>query len=245
MQTEITIPEKGKYPRTCQQCSVEYKAVMPDGKFCSDKCRGAWHRKNKTTGQLTIEHESQRSKNFLPAINVEPVFSGLTPHMQIAVNLLQKESKRWEDSYKEERTTRKKIEQELTILKDKVREDAHRHALGEIESDKPSTFERMLGSIPAPIMEQIAPVLGQLLSRVVLPAPSLAMGGVQGLDESQGQIISWITQLPAPLQQGVMGVLVKLSESSTPENLHKSIHQINNLLTNGNTMHHQPQMFGT
>lgn len=245
----------GQYERTCLQCNKEYKAIKPEGKFCSDACRGKHFRQGKralngTHGQTQLFKSStpkpvKSEPTLAPAINAEPIFTGLAPHMQIAVNLLQKESKRWEDSFKEERTKRKKLEDEINTLKDKVRNDEHRQALEGLENEKPSAFERVLGSIPAPIMEQIAPVLGQLLSRVMTPQNALQMGGVEGQLDAQGQLIGWLTQLPEPLMKGVMGILAKLQAMTTPEELHKHINQINNLLTNGTTINQTERMYGT
>lgn len=33
----------GGYPRTCQQCAAPYFAKKRHGKFCSDRCRAAFH----------------------------------------------------------------------------------------------------------------------------------------------------------------------------------------------------------
>lgn len=39
------IVRDGGYPRTCQQCAEPFIAKKRHGKFCSDRCRAAFHKK--------------------------------------------------------------------------------------------------------------------------------------------------------------------------------------------------------
>jgi hypothetical protein len=238
--------QKG-FTRECKQCKKEYSAVLQTSKFCSGACRAKWNKLNpKSVEDKEVSLVKKESTQAVPA----PIFSGLSPQMQIAVNLLQKESDRWEAAFKEERDLRKKAEQDRDSFKEKLRDTEHKQVLDGIENEKPSMLERLLGSMPAPFIEQLAPVVGRLAGLIVpgQGQAALPMAGVEGqLDNVQIQILQWIASLPEELQKQVLTVISTLMQMQ-PQDITITINKILNLLKNGSTINAQPQqfsMFGT
>jgi hypothetical protein len=247
----IAAPEQSRkkaFTRQCEECKKDYNAFQKNSKFCSGSCRAKWNKKHpKQAAEEAAEIVLETTGNK-PAAAPTPqtIFSGLSPHMQIAVDLLQKECKRWEEAYKEEKKERIDLQEKLTALKDQVREDAHKQALQGIEDEKPSMFERVLGSIPPQVMEHLAPVIGQLAQRLIPAAPGAAMAGVEGqLDEGQIQFLSWVAQQPEPMQKKIILLCTALMQMQ-PQQVALNLDKVLNLLKNGTTMTSNTMMgYGT
>lgn len=240
---------KRTYDKVCDECGKDYQTVSQGAKFCSSLCRGKYFRKMKTASSLATEAKAE-IKSAQPA-SITPVITGLPPHLQIAFDLLKKDSERMERAYNEERDRRRKVEGELQKLKDDTRDKEHKKALQGLEEKKPDLLDR-LANLPTPILEQFAPVLGRLAGLLV-PGGDVAqpIAGVGGqLDEGQLQFLNWIATLPGELQKNFIGLLATLSNMDEQQLTH-TLSQFQNLLTTGTTIKQEPSsgydktMFGT
>lgn len=114
--------------KKCLQCPNEFEAKRESAKFCSDKCRVAWHRKHGkkdgvTKFQMQVLYNSileaiekmalPQLSNFVPA-NTPTVFSGIIP--QVAP------------------TTEKTFQQFMNQIPDLQYEDEFRKFVSEIEA---------------------------------------------------------------------------------------------------------------
>lgn len=231
-----------RYERVCQLCKKEYKTPIANSKFCSDLCRGRAHREKKFNQQIDISETSPNMNTPSALPTVKPVFTGLAPHMQIAVDLLQKEATRWEEAFKKESAAHEKTKAELIKLKEDILRKEHEQTLQGIEDAKPGMFENILNGInqlPAPILEQIAPVLGRLANAFV--PQQLGMGGQ--LDDNTQGLVNWLQTLPEDLRTHVMVLVASLSQLP-PAELTQKLSQIKNLFTHGTTITNNT-MWGT
>lgn len=254
MEQLTLIPEptkkQARYDRKCEECGKDYKAMLRHSKFCSNVCRAAWNRKN---GNKKIAEGAQqqdvKQTSSLPAAIVSPAITGLPPHLQIAVDLLKNEARRWEKSYDDAASKLEKANDRIKELEKKMSDKEHEVALQGIENQKPDVIDRVLNGLsnmPAPIVEQFAPLIGRLGSLLV-PSGAAAVQGVQGqLDEPQIQFINWINGLPPETQKSFMMAMAELSRFDEAK-LHNTITQINQFLKVGTTAQRTPDvsMYGS
>lgn len=249
-EAKATMPER-KIDCTCEQCKKEYKAAYARSRFCSDKCRVKFFRtKNasmkaeNTTKSLAV-NDSKETKEKEPRIP-QPVFQNISPPMAIAVQMLQKDADRWERLYNEERKKAIDLDKELTKLKDESRDKEYKTKLDGIEAQKPDFLDRVLaglGNIPAPIIEQIAPIIGRITGALIPGDPNQAgpqqIGGVQ-LDEMSTQLLQWISTLDEQNRNNLfimIGKMMNMDNQKLSASLTKAINLFKNGQLNG---HHQP-----
>ncbi|HMG94354.1 MAG TPA: hypothetical protein VK589_30045 [Chryseolinea sp.] len=233
------LPKK-TYEKICEECGKQYHTVSQGAKFCSSFCRGRYFRKMKPTNTPTTSDTKPAFDK--PVQSITPTIAGMPPHIQIAVDLLKKDSERMEKAYNEERDRRRKAETELQKLKDDVRDREHKKALEGLEEKKPDWFDR-LANLPTPVLEQFAPVLGRLAGMLVPGGEGAQqMAGVGGqLDEAQVQFLSWIAALPEELQKNFMAINAALTHMDE-NTLAFTLTQIQNLLVNGSTVSKAPSL---
>lgn len=228
------------HKRVCENpdCKREYEAHQSNSRYCSSACRSAAWKKNKSSAPQSIDEKETKQLAPAPA----QLLTGLTPQLQIAIDLLRKEGDRWEKSYNEERTRRKKAEDEVLKLKEEMLKKEHASALQGIENAKPDMIDRMLNglsNLPAPIVEQFAPLIGRL-GNLLMPSGSAPVEGVQGqLNEPQIQFINWINTMPPETQKNFMIAMAELSRFDE-QKLNTVVGQINQFLLQGTTMRSQP-----
>jgi hypothetical protein len=205
------------YRRNCDVCSIEYDALSKKSKFCGDGCRVAnWRKGNKastpngtdqnniaiTRRQATIQHLVQQS---------------IPPELQIAFDLLQNEASRWEIAYREERQDRMEVEESLAKQNEKLLELEHAKILDGVERARPDFVDRIingLGSIPAPLLEQFAPLIGRL-GNLIVPSGNSPIQGIDvSLDEESLHLVQWFKSLPEDTQKRMKEFLVELSKQS-------------------------------
>ena len=247
--TPQVIRKKALFTRCCDECGKEYQAAQKNSKFCSDICRVRNHKKNpKTADSAGQVVPVEKAKDVsIPS----PIITGVSPQLQIAIGLLQENAKRWETEFREERDLRKKVEAERDKLKEQLVETENKHRLEGIENEKPSVFERVLGSLPEPIVNHLAPVLGEIAKKLLIPGggEAQAIAGVEGqLDQAQLEFLQWIAQLPEQAQQKVVILCTSMMQMQ-PQQLSVVLDKIFNLLKTGSTINHtqshNPMMNGT
>lgn len=171
------------------------------------------------------------NNSYQPAPVKKMEINGLSPQIQIAVNLLQKEADRWESAYKKSEEKREKLETELQTLRTESRDKDHRQALQGIEDKKPSGLERFMDAFaktPAPILDSLAPIIGALGN--LIPKPK-SLQGVDGqLDDITMDVVKWMQTKPAEFNQQLYAILNVIARQPDAEQT-VSLTKLYNLLT--------------
>jgi hypothetical protein len=206
--------------------------------YCSNTCRSKASIIRTSglsgTGQVPMfaekEKETTATARKPTHINVSHGVSA------IEAQLLMKEVDRWEDAYKQERTRRKKREEELEKLKNELVELKTDQKIKTIEAEnkKPSGLD---GILESPLGQYIGPALGKLAERLVDAVP---MGAAQltGADasgnEALTQIANWFLA-QAPDVQETFYHMVNEFAGKSPDELKIKMGYIKNLLNYGTT----------
>jgi len=251
----VSVEKKSKqsaYEKMCEHCNDTFTSKRQHSRTCSPSCRAklsASKRKkalgNSDMNTIVEPHPTQKPKEFKKekkSILPSPHITGLPPHLQMAFDLLKENARRFEDWYEKELAKRELLEKQLVELQDQLREK--QTSLQGLIDDKPSAFERILGSIPAPFIDAVAPHIGTLMGKL-----AGGMGSTNGqLDEASEGLLQWIGTLPQESNQNLMmvfGTLMQLPESQRDA----AIASVVRLLTEGSTMQKQRPinvgMFGT
>lgn len=232
------------YARNCDECGKEYFAKLGTSKFCSDACKNKHHRKVKKTrivGMSGPEDDIDKPKSN-ERTNVVSVISGLPPQAQYIIGAQEKENRRLQKMYDEEREARKKLKSKYEDLKQEFTQLQTDHKIESIENKKPSGLAGFMESPIGPqLMEHLGPALGMLAQGLVQKISGVA-GGLAGIEgqldaDVQNQITEinkWYAGLPKPLQASIYDILVKFA-SQKPEQLPNVLTRISNLLSHGST----------
>lgn len=212
-------PKQPTYEKTCEVCDEPFTSKRAHSKTCSTSCRSklsASKRKNKALGNSDmntnaepqpIEQKPKEFKKEKKSILPSPHITGLPPHLQMAFDLLKENARRFEEWYEKELAKREDLEKQLDVLQDQLREK--QTSLQGLMDEKPTLFERILGSIPQPFIEATAPHFGALMGKI-------SGGGVDGtngqLDEASAGLLQWIGSLPEQANQNLMTVLGTLMQ---------------------------------
>jgi hypothetical protein len=229
-------------PRKCNHCKNEYNALTLRSQFCSDSCRKK-HFNAKVMNTEIVEEEKPNPKEKKSKPNgmaAMASLNGAPAHYQIAIDLLREEKKRWQDMYSEERTARKKAEDENVRLIKVHTEERHAAALQGVEDAQPSGVEKFLSglqNLPAPIVEQFAPIIGRIAGMLLPPENANVVGSsVNGqLDEGQTQLINWINGMPELTQRNFLSILSILN-TYDEQKLNVTLTQMINFLNKGTTI---------
>ncbi len=243
---EGTQPKLKTYDKVCINCETPYKAALDASKFCSQKCKSQWHRKNNKLGNIDMrdDDETQPVKEKPKEKNANnslvSIVSGLPPQAQYIIAHQEKENKNLQKLYEEERAERKRIKEKYQALKDKILEMETNSKIEAIQNEKPSGLQGFTESpFMAELMPHIGPALGQLAQGLVTRMQGGGLGGVpidgQLDSEVQGQLVElnkWFSGLPKPVQASTYDLLVKIAQYN-PQQLPNLIIRLNNLLHNG------------
>lgn len=255
-QLELDIPKVEKksresvvYRHGCETCNKEFESHRRHARFCSDKCRSINTRKrHKLNGIMTTTKEEQtkppkvngssNGSSHGTAVVATPIFQGLTPQMQIAVDLLKQDARRWEEMYREEKAARKKTEDSLKEKVDELARIKVDHQIESIENKRPSGLQGLAESpIVAKLLDHVGPALGALMMKLTDGSGPGLIGTDGQLDElTQTQISEfnkWFAGLH-PDQRGVIyEIIVSWAQSKTPEILNDTLVRIKNILRSG------------
>ncbi len=234
-------PRYKTFERVCEnpQCGKDFVTTQFKQRFCSDKCRWASRspRKNSTTAP-----EAKPGVHILPT----PKITGLPTHLQMAFDILNKNSSTYEKWYLEEKGKREALEDEKTKLQKQISDIEHQQVLNGIEDSKPSMFERVLNGIPPDWREHMGPAIGQLAMALVSKITPGPVDGTEGqLDDAQTNLLAWISSLPDNSKQTIMQIFGSLSQMDEPQ-FNEVLPRIINAITNGNPMRpaREERMYG-
>lgn len=227
-----TLPRYKTFERICDnpRCGKDFTAHRLSQRFCSDSCRSTGRSKKERGSAPVVES----SKHILPT----PTVTGLQPHLQMAFDILTKNSSTYEKWFIEEKRKREELEAEKQKLILQIRDIEQKQVLDGVEENKPSMFERVLNGIPSEWKEHVGPAIGQLAMALVSKVtPSI--GGTDGqLDEAQGSLIAWLSSLPDPSRHAMMQILGALAQM--PElQFNEVMPRIVNAITGGQNMRAQ------
>lgn len=248
-------PRLKTYDKHCLNCETDYKAALETSKFCSQKCKSQWHRKNNKLGNINMKEDDDDTAPQQQTVKEKPskeknansslvsIVSGLPPQAQYIIAHQEKENKNLQKLYDDERTERKRLKEKYQTLKDKILEMETNSKIEAIQNEKPSGLQGFTDSpLFEHLMPHIGPAIGQLAQSFVTRMQGGGMSGVPvdgNLDgEVQSQIVEinkWYAGLPKPLQGTVYDMLTKFSQYNV-EQLPNLITRINNLLHNGTAL---------
>jgi len=236
------------FDRVCNECQHDYKAALETSKFCSQKCKSKWHRKNNKLGNINMKEDDDDTQPVKEKPTKEKngnnslvsIVTGLPPAAQFIIGQQEKENKNLQKLYDEERNERKRLKEKNNELKAKILEMETNSKIEAIQNEKPSGLQGFAESpFFAELMPHIGPALGQLAQGLVT---RMQGGGLEGMPvdgqldaEVKNQVIEinkWYAGLPKPVQTTVYDMLVKFSQYNQQQ-LPNLITRINNLLHNG------------
>lgn len=248
-----TTPDKRQYSTNytfnCMYCGGEFNSVTRKARFCSDLCRNRYYRQ-KASGAEQKQLNGTGPANGIGTVPEVPqpaprspvikeTFSqatgDLSPAAQLMFQMLKKEAERWEDAYNKERDARKKLKEVNEQLRQKLAEIQTDIKIKEIESKKPSGLN---GFLENPLVQQLAPHVGQALGKVIerLMTPALE-GATSGQPDAQvTEIINWIGELPQDDRDAIYEILSAFAAAPSNEARSEMIARIKNLVKNGTTI---------
>src|SRR6187551_429750 len=138
-----SVPRYQTFERICDnpKCGKDFTANRLSQRFCSDSCRSAG-RSKKERSAVPI---SDSNKHILPT----PTVTGLQPHLQMAFDILTKNSSTYEKWFIEEKNKREALEVEKQRLILQIRDIEQKQVLDGVEENKPTMFERVVNGIPS------------------------------------------------------------------------------------------------
>lgn len=236
-----------KQKKNCEHCEKEFEGTAR-AKFCSSTCRHkAWEKSHglgntgATQTQSTSTTTATQPKTVRASI---PVPTGLDPQSQVIFSMLQKDSDRWEEKYKEEKSESKKIreekeklEKELADLKhaNEIASMKHTQELDSVRNEKPSGLAGLADHpMVKELMTHLGPPLGELATfgvRKMTGGPPAMLGDAQELDETA----QWVQSQSAETQQALRNLIAQLSQLQDEKVIQASIVRLISVLQ-GNAM---------
>lgn len=253
--------QEKKHDQICVVCKTAFKSSRAKHSTCSNSCRSKLARQNrKTSLNMTPEEEEKPRFAEMPpkakvngkmngnnchighsaAVVGTPIFHGLSPQMQIAVDLLKQDSRRWEQLYKDEKEKRKKVTDRYETLREEMASIKVDHRISEIENKRPSGLEGFAENpMVLKLLDHVGPALGALMLKLGDGgAPSSQLIGTDGqLDEitqtQSNEMIKWFISLPTDTRTMVYEILTELAASKSIEVLNETLMRMRNILRSG------------
>ena len=237
------------YTKQCRHCGNDFQSHRNHATFCSKSCRSAYgHEQRKLNGtdtgavnKTTVQGEIFSKPTQPPKAAQVQIMSTLPPAAALMVDLIRKESDRWETAYNKEREARhalkaanEKLRNELAEIKTDIR-------IKEIESKKPGGLD---GVMENPMFQQVViPALGKLVDRFVSGPMQIGSADGQLDGEARNQLTSinaWYATLEPAEQDALYQILTTFANAPTPEQRLELINRIKNLVQNGSTITNAP-----
>lgn len=249
-----------KFDHTCIHCHKPFKSAYKKSSYCSAACKSKQGRINKanslnmtpTTEEIKVTENAKvtplqkvrppklpKAASDSTVVVGTPIFDGLTPQMQIAVDLLKQDARRWEQLYREEKDKRKKIADKYETLRDEVAELKVDHRIEAIENKKPGGLEGLAENpMILKLMDHVGPALGALMVKLVDNSPSSQLVGVDGqLDEitqtQANEMVKWFISLPEDSRKVVYEILTEWAGAKSIEVLNDTLLRMRNVLKAG------------
>ena len=179
------------------------------------------------------------NNDYSTAVVGTPIFQGLTPQMQIAVDLLKQDARRWEQLYKEEKEKRKKISDKYETLREELAAIKVDNRIAEIENKKPGGLEGLAENpLVLKLADHVGPALGALMMKLADNTPSSALLRTDGqLDEvtqtQANEMIKWFVSLPQDTRGVVYEILTEWAGAKSIEVLNDTLQRMRNILKTG------------
>lgn len=225
--------------KTCKQCGTEfeprYSAILhrSDTVYCSDAHRRE-HRG--TLGNIAPQQSTPQQKQLpeTPMKKAEiAVPNGLGENANFIIKMVERDRDRFEEAYKEERTTRKKLKEEKEKIEKQFAEFKQQTELEKISSLKPTGLaglgeNPLVNKLIDGIAPHIGPSVGKWLERMMEPgAPGTQLAGGNNNAIAFAQ---WLeTQTPGT-QEYILKLLLALSQIPNENDLIQRIAQIESLV---------------
>jgi hypothetical protein len=246
-----------KYDHVCIVCNGGFKSSHKKSSYCSNSCRSKHNRSAKKTSLNMAPDTEAKEQQPRPlkmngeakgnnghngesrAIVGTPIFHGLSPQMQIAVDLLKQDSRRWEQLYSQEKEKRKKVSDKYETLREELATIKVDNKIAEIENKKTGGLEGLAENpLILKLVDHVGPALGALMLKLGDSSPSSQLIGTDGqLDEitstQANEMVKWFTSLPADTRGVVYDVLTELAASKSIEVLNDTLLRIKNILKSG------------
>ncbi len=200
--------------RECDVCHREYVYKKISSKFCSSKCKDAFHtaQRSQRVGSVTDTNVAPTPAGPTPIASRKQseIFADQPIHIRIAVDLLTRDRDSWAERCKKLEKEVEDLEEELGEIEEKM--SLKDHQLNGLQEQQPTSFQKFMSAIPAEVMVEMAPRLGSAVDMLFNGfRGGLSGAGTKG-DPQLDAFIAWFGKLPPEMQSKVVPVITAIAQ---------------------------------